>query len=113
MTQGEVTVADADRFGARVDGGPRVTTVRLRGEVDIAVEDALREVIDDAVECAGRAVVIDLTDVAFLDSTGVQALLAAQAAAEAAGRRLVLRLGPPAERVLDLCGILPRFAVLR
>ena len=96
-------------FAARVVPGPDVVTVLLAGELDIAVEHETHAAIDAASGLRGQAVVLDLTAVTFLDSTGVQALLAAQAAADAAGRRLALRLGPPAQRVLELCGILARF----
>jgi anti-anti-sigma factor len=50
--------------------------------------------------------VIDLTDVAFMDSAGVNTILNAQALAELAGVRLVLRR-PDGEagRILDLFGL--------
>ena len=97
------------RFAAQVVPGPDVVTVLLAGELDIAVEHETHAAIDAASGLRAQAVVVDLTAVTFMDSTGVQALLAAQAAADAAGRRLALRLGPPAQRVLELCGILARF----
>jgi anti-anti-sigma factor len=100
------------RFVALVEPGPDVVTVLLAGELDLAVEDETHTAIHAAWRLGAQAVVVDLTAVTFMDSTGVQALLAAQSAADAAGRRLALRLGPPAERVLELCGILPRFALV-
>jgi anti-anti-sigma factor len=100
------------RFAARLEHGPDVATVLLVGELDMAVEDETRATIDAAWRVGAQAVVIDLTAVTFMDSTGVQALLAEQSAADAAGRPLALRLGPPAQRVLELCGILPRFTVV-
>ena len=99
-------------FAAQVVPGGDVVTVRLAGELDIAVEHETHAAIDAAWGLGAQAVVVDLTAVTFMDSTGVQALLAGQSAADAAGRRLALRLGAPAQRVLELCGILQRFALV-
>jgi anti-anti-sigma factor len=85
--------------------------LRIRGEIDLATEDALREAIDALLESGADDVVIDLRDVDYMDSTGVQRLLAAQFRAEEAGLRLRMRLGRPARRILLLCGVLPRLSL--
>jgi anti-sigma B factor antagonist len=63
--------------------------VRLRGEIDLASAPILRTLTAEAFrtpEAAG--VVIDLAGCAFMDSTGLNALVAAKHAAEATGRPL-------------------------
>ena len=65
----------------------------LSGELDIAgaprIEDALRE----AEEQGPAAVVLDLRELGFMDSTGLRTILAADARAKEAGRRLVVVQG--------------------
>jgi anti-anti-sigma factor len=65
----------------------RTTTIRLSGEVGADNLDALRRAVDDA---AGSApLIVDLTDVAYIDTAGVALLV--EAAAE---RALEIVLGP-------------------
>jgi anti-sigma B factor antagonist len=66
---------------------PAVTAVRLEGELDLAATEALRA----AVEAAdGRALVLDLRRVTFVDSAMLKELLRARAELSARGVRLVL-----------------------
>jgi anti-sigma B factor antagonist len=49
--------------------------VRVVGELDISHEDEVRTELRRAVESDGAGIVVDLTDCAFIDSSGVRALL--------------------------------------
>jgi anti-sigma B factor antagonist len=67
-----------------------VQVVSLRGEHDISTAPDLRGALGRARD-AGHAVVVDLTDVEFVDSTVLQALLQGRdPAEEGADHRLVL-----------------------
>lgn len=67
-----------------------VQVVSLRGEHDISTAPDLRGALERARD-AGHAVVVDLTDVEFVDSTVLQALLQGRdPAEEGAEHRLVL-----------------------
>jgi anti-anti-sigma factor len=67
-----------------------VQLVSLRGEHDISTAPDLRGALERAQD-AGEAVVVDLTDVEFVDSTVLQALLQGRdPAEEGAEHRLVL-----------------------
>jgi anti-sigma B factor antagonist len=57
----------------RVPEGPCV--VRVVGELDISHEDEVRTELRRAVESDGAGIVVDLTECAFIDSSGVRALL--------------------------------------
>ncbi|NYD20512.1 STAS domain-containing protein [Kineococcus aurantiacus] len=89
----------------QVDAG-RIT-VRLHGDVDTAVEHELRAAIEDAVDLAGTtgtaetAVVVDVHQVPFMDSTGV-AFLARLALRLAPRRVVVAGAGRQVRFVLDL-----------
>ncbi len=99
-------------FATELDATAEPATLRLRGEIDLAVEEALRDAIDALLDSPAQRLVIDLREVAYMDSTGVQQLLSAQVRAEEAGRRLAVRLGPPASRILVLSGVLSRLSVV-
>ena len=116
---GEDHVADASSsppafpvFSAHLRETGTTAVLRLSGEIDLAVEEALRDALDALLESNARTLLIDLGDLDYMDSTGVQRLLAAQVGAEDAGRRLEVRLGDAARRILLLCGVLERFTVV-
>ena len=67
--------------------------VVLIGELDIAsAEDALRRVAE-AERGSPSLLVIDLSTLTFVDSSGVRVVLVADDHARRAGRRLAIRLG--------------------
>jgi anti-anti-sigma factor len=68
-------------------GGAEVWAVE--GEIDIATKSRLQAVLD-AVPRGDAPLVVDLTDVGFMDSTGLSALLAIERAAGESGRRLAI-----------------------
>jgi anti-anti-sigma factor len=91
--------------------GPDTTVLTLSGELDIASAPALRRALDDFEASAASRLVIDLTQVTFMDSTGLRALLLARQRADAADQELALCPGPyQVQRVFELSGTLQRFA---
>jgi anti-sigma B factor antagonist len=70
-------------------GEQGVPVVAVRGEVDVYAAPALRDGLIDLLQDGG-SVIVDLTDVGFLDSTGLGALVAARAAAQSRGATLTL-----------------------
>ena len=74
--------------------------VAVRGEVDVYSAPALKESLTELLRSGVRTVVVDLTEVAFLDSTGLGALVEARAAATEAGGSLPLVCSQ--ERILKL-----------
>jgi anti-anti-sigma factor len=86
------------------------TLVTVRGEIDM--ENA-GELVDTMMRVAGTAVV-DLSEVTFIDSTGLHGLMRAQQAARQRGDDLILR-HPSTEvcRVLELAGLIDAFTVER
>jgi anti-anti-sigma factor len=78
----------------------------LLGELDFAVTDALTERLHE-LKATGRAVTLDLSRLVFIDSSGVQALLAALVDARWSGWRLEVsrELSPSVERAAKIAGI--------
>jgi len=87
-----------------LNGGP--VSVVITGELDLStLPDAERQVA--AAERAEPSVlIIDLSGLTFVDSSGVRPVLMAQDRARSAGRRLAVKLGEgPAVRVFQTLGL--------
>ena len=77
--------------------------VVLKGELDIASTPLLEAELEKVEVDAPPVLVIDLRRVEFMDSTGLRAMVAADARAKEAGRRLAIVRGSKAvERVFKL-----------
>jgi anti-anti-sigma factor len=87
--------------------------VRVRGELDVATAGALEKLLLRPRE-RGEVVRLDLSELGFMDSTGLRVLLRAQHAAERGGWEVVLTgASAPVQRLFDLSGVhaaLPRRA---
>jgi anti-sigma B factor antagonist len=86
-----------------VRNGADVVEVSLIGDVDMATEE---QVVDALSPFAGRAVIVDLSRVGFIDSSGMRALVLGKRASDAAGGSVALRApSSEATRVLDISGV--------
>ena len=95
----------------RCDVVPERGRVRVAaaGELDIATTPQVERAIGELLESGFDHVVLDLTNVEFLDSTGLQLVLRMQASADAGRFRFQVRPGPPAvQRIFALTGMLDR-----
>ena len=95
--------------GVHTDEGPDVVRISLRGELDLSnvlsVEEELRR-----VEGRRDSLVLDLSGLRFIDSTGLRLLLSAHQRARKHGRRLRIVPGSAAvKRLFRLSGLEHRF----
>jgi anti-anti-sigma factor len=82
--------------------GDDVVVVGVSGDLDLSTAPELERSLT-RVQTDGRAVVLDLRRVSFMDSSGLRVILAADARARSAGTRLVLVEGPPGvQRIFQL-----------
>lgn len=78
---------------------------KVRGVMDYVTQLELRGRLTQAIDRAERAVVLDLADVSFCDSAGLNVLLGARREAERASVVLVLACVPgKLHRVLEMTG---------
>jgi anti-sigma B factor antagonist len=75
-----------------LDGGGSV--VRVRGALDVAYAYRFDEALRQAERQGQDPLVVDLSEIDFVDSTGLARLVAARRRARRTGRRLVLVRGP-------------------
>ncbi|MDA0164924.1 STAS domain-containing protein [Solirubrobacter ginsenosidimutans] len=77
----------------------------LHGELDIATAPELVEILH-RMRRQRHAVVLDLAEITFMDSTGLTTLMDAHLAAEGNGWSFEIRRASPAvRRVFDLAGV--------
>ena len=94
----------------REEGGSVV--VSFQGEIDLEHSPRAREVL---LECVGRAcpVLVDLSGVEYIDSSGVASLVEALQQAKSQGNSLTLAsVSPSAMRVLELARLDKVFTII-
>ncbi len=85
--------------------------VATRGEVDLQHAPRLRKALTDSL-LGGRGVIVDLSPVTFIDSSGIAALIEAYQMARTGGNAFILAApSAPARRVLKLARLDTVFAI--
>jgi anti-sigma B factor antagonist len=113
----ETGVLPASREGGAVldittDRAGDGIVITVRGELDMQTVGRLRAALAQALADDGGAVVVDLSEVEFIDSTGLAALLNALRRLTRAGRRMALVPGDgPVRRILVLTRLDSTFAL--
>jgi anti-sigma B factor antagonist len=81
-------------------------TLELVGELDVAQEARVREAVKQVLDAQPECLVLDLSRLSFIDSTGIGIVIGVKKAAERDGVRLVICRGPLAvQRVFELTGL--------
>ncbi|GAA2588077.1 STAS domain-containing protein [Actinomadura fulvescens] len=89
-----------------------LTIVRLRGELDIANADDLRQALSSARREHGDIVILDLTGLEFMDSHGLSVIIGCYKAATAAGGGVSLAAPRSiVRRTLEVTGLTGRLTV--
>jgi len=99
-----VEVAGPEPFAVEVQRQGAVTVVQPRGELDLVSVETLRTALD-GIETTER-LILDLRRLSFIDSTGLQLLVALDQRAQRDGLQLTL-VAPaaPGDRAIRLCGL--------
>ena len=98
-----------DGFAIRSERTGTTARIVVSGELDIATATHLREHMSRQLAEPTELVVLDLTDVSFIDSTGLYALL--DAAAQDATRLRVVP-SPVCLRLFELAGVRDRLPLI-
>jgi anti-sigma B factor antagonist len=101
----------APPFRLTVSGSGDRAVVSLEGELDLATAPQLREQLVTLAE-ADSVIVVDLTNLAFIDSTGLSVLVMGLNRSRAAGGSIVLR--NPSQsvmRILEITGLVSVFGI--
>ena len=74
-----------------VEGGVQLL---LKGELDLSTIDKVEQELTRLEDERHELIVLDLSGLTFLDSTGLRVIVTADQRARRSGRRLVVRKGP-------------------
>jgi anti-sigma B factor antagonist len=79
--------------------------IELFGELDLGGVDTLRAAVEDAAEADEAKVVLDMSALAFMDSSGLRETLLSEQRLRQAGKTVGILRGPPTvHRVFELTG---------
>ncbi len=107
LRAGVLTIRSARRFTLRSCRKGLLHTIAVSGELDVATAEDLERAIRRAEASDALSIIVDLSGLRFIDSTGVRLLHEAHARSRADADRLALLRGPAAvQRVLELNGLL-------
>jgi anti-sigma B factor antagonist len=88
--------------------------VQVSGEIDLANTDKLDSALNDAIRKSEHGIIVDMSGVTYIDSAGIQSLLAAHSRVVAKGGKLILVIKHPnIKAILDIVHLdrLPGFIV--
>jgi anti-sigma B factor antagonist len=90
----------------RDDGESGSPVLRLEGELDLSVAEELEQQLLHALRRADERLCVDLSEVTYIDSSSVRALLRAAAFAHDRGKRVqVTSASGISRRVIELAGV--------
>jgi anti-sigma B factor antagonist len=106
-------VTQPDDLSIDIRATNRQAVVRLGGELDVYTAPRLRERLAELIAAdRHRDIVIDLADLAFIDSTGIGVLVGALKRARQHGDEIELRSPRPGTRkALEITGLNMVFAI--
>ena len=81
----------------------QVAVVTPEGRLDLASASEFKQVLNDAVKAGDKIIVVDLSKVPFVDSSGLGALISGMKATRLAGGDLrIAQVGEQARLILEL-----------
>jgi anti-sigma B factor antagonist len=84
--------------------------LKATGDLDMESAPKLTEAVKTLADQGAALIVLDLTDVSFLDSTGLRAIVSANTVLEAHGGRLMIDgMSGAARRVLEITSLLEHY----
>jgi anti-sigma B factor antagonist len=93
----------------QADGEAHAWLLTVAGELDATSAAVFDEAVEAALEGGARLMTLDLSDVSFLDSSGLRSVVhASHRMTERGGRLAVAGLSGAAQRVLELTGLIDR-----
>ena len=104
----ESTTEHAAAFSIAVAETVDGVRLDLSGELDLASAAEFERALERTLRARPARIVLDLSNLSFLDSCGLRVLLTAQRACEEADCALALIAGDPARRLFELTGVAER-----
>lgn len=97
---------ECDQLSMTAERDGDVRFIALVGELDLATADRVEQELRHVEATGASSIVVDLSGLTFIDSTGARLLLQAFARSRTDANRLTLLRGPRAvQRVFEITGI--------
>lgn len=96
-------------FGLRIDATEQGTTstIELEGEWDLSQQAVMTDAIARALDRRPACLLLDLSQLSFIDSSGVHVLINTSSRCAKQGAHLMIIPGPRAvQRVFEICGLI-------
>jgi anti-anti-sigma factor len=107
----EFEVREHTEFEIRAGGGRDRHVIQPHGELDLATADQLHAALTAALEDGTQTIVLDLSRLNFIDSSGIHCIVQAIEITRERGREFFLLRGPrQIQATLDLAGITDRLS---
>jgi len=101
------------QFEVAVPEQPGVAVLKVRGEIDVASAPDFRASLSDVIGGGPQLVIVDMSEVSFMDSTGLGVLISAEKQIRHAGMDLRLVVThPQIRKLLELTGLDDVFTVV-
>ena len=111
MTTPEEMMLEPLELDHRQDENGR-EVVMVKGEIDVATSPALREELYATIDRGARTLVVDLSQLGFIDSSGLGVLVATlKHIRERDGELILSGLDHPAMRVFEITGLTELFTI--
>ena len=92
-------------FAAQVDARNGVSRLALTGELDMGTAPILKDLLLDVEHEAAEVIMVDLRELNFIDSSGLEAFVQAYARSQLNGHRfLLVGASPIARRLFEITG---------
>ena len=99
-------------LGIAVRRNGRVTVIELTGELDAYTSARFREVMVEAIEEGGGNLIVSMTDVEYIDSSGLGALVGGlKRSSERNGRIVLVCTQPQVRKVFEITGLRKVFPI--
>jgi anti-anti-sigma factor len=85
---------EVERCAPAMDGDSPTGVVRAHGEIDLGTVDELNDCLDSGLWSGCAGVLLDLSEVRFMDSAGLSALVVADRSLGGEGLRLAVATQP-------------------
>ena len=92
-------------FEVVTEPSPEGVRVLARGELDMYTAEDVTHILASVEAGEPGEVVLDLSEVTFIDSTGLRLIVAASVRSTRNGNHLSIVPSPAVDRVIDLCDI--------
>ena len=98
-------MGSASALSLQLEARNGVVRIAVGGEVDMASSPALAGSLEGAELGGTQAIILDLRDTTFIDSSGLRAILKASQRAESNGHQLaIVGVNPSARQLFELTG---------